>query len=276
VAKRHAHSILAVAGLVALLFLSCCKQPMQPVEEPKLNFNEPDTIKSSVSFILNSPLRYSYRWELRTPADTISRGAVTSTGVVTRRNVWLEGGIAFGHNLKSNSYSLRCLQSSELFTEDIIRPDSLILDALRSSRIAELYISFYDIPRSFTVPLKNNYIISDTTLSISFTDKRLQEQFVYSGMPVRLNIVNVVTDVFGDIQYSPRYWKSIDTSLYNPTSLNRYRTRLERAEIILDRYDTVRQRVDGQFSFRMIGYENTVIEVKDGRFTNVKLYRYNE
>jgi hypothetical protein len=38
-----------------LLLLSCCKQPVQPVVELPLNFDELDRIKSFVSFTLTAP-----------------------------------------------------------------------------------------------------------------------------------------------------------------------------------------------------------------------------
>jgi hypothetical protein len=269
--QRSTQIMLAATGVFFLL-CSACKQPIQP-EEPKLNFDEPDTIKSSISFILNSPLRHFYRWELRTPVDTLSRGAVTSTGVLTRRDVWLIGGVSFVQNLTDNSWSLICAQSSELLTEDIVREDNQMLDALRSAREAELYLSFFYAPKSISIPLKINHTFPDTTFNISFKDRRFQEYIVPSNSPGSAIVKSFVSSIFADVQYSPIYLRSIDTSFYDPASLNRYRTRLEQMEMILDRYDTIRQRVDGRFSFRMVGYGNAVVEVKEGRFTNVRLNR---
>jgi hypothetical protein len=123
-----------------LLLLSSCKQPIQP--ETPLNFDEPDTIKSYVSFTITAPLRQAYKWELRTPADTFSKGAVTSTGVITRTNVWLVGGASFGHSLKSRYCSFKCSQSFDLVTRDFVRPNDGVLDALRSSQIESIQFLF--------------------------------------------------------------------------------------------------------------------------------------
>lgn len=62
-------TLLAAAGI--FLLLSSCKQPIQPIVEPELNFDEPDTIKSSLSFTLNALLWHSYRWEFLVPNDFI-------------------------------------------------------------------------------------------------------------------------------------------------------------------------------------------------------------
>jgi hypothetical protein len=274
-AKRHAHIILTAAGLVALLFLSCCKQPMQPVEEPKLNFNEPDTIKSFVSFMLTSPLRTAYRWEGKLPSDTLSKGAINSKGITTRSRVFLTDGMTFSHAIKSNFCSLYLSKGFELLTQDFIRPNDNVLDALRSSRITDIKI-FFGVPAMIQTPLRIDGMISDSTVSISFNDKRYQEQFVY-GTPPAWSILSFVSDVFCDIAYDPPFLRNREASnLFDPIALNRLRTRLERGEVYLDRYDTVRQRVDGRFSFRIIGFDGTVVDIQNGQFINVKLGRRNE
>jgi hypothetical protein len=281
-AKRLTHSILAVAGLVALLFLSCCKQPMQPVEEPKLNFNEPDTIKSFVSFTLTSPLRTAYRWEGKLPSDTLSKGAVNSLGMInsagarTRVNVIITDGVNFSHAIKSNFCSLYLSKASELLTQDFIRPNDNVLDALRSWRGTTIEF-FVNVPQHIQVPFKITNSALDSALILSFSDKRYQEQFVYGNTPTTWSILSFVSDIFGNVKYSPKYLKSIDSSgIFDPASLNLYRTRLERAEFYLDRYDTTRQRVDGRFSFRIVGFDGSIVDIQNGSFVNVRLTRQNE
>ena len=264
-------SIFSLTAIGLFLLLCCCKQPIQPVVEPPLNFDEPDTIKSFVSFILDAPTRRVYKWQLTTPADTFSNGAITSTGVVTRPDIWLLGGASFGHSLKSQYCSFKCFQSFDLVMHDYIHPHDGRLDAIRSSSIERLYFSFR-LSR-YIPPLPSK---QDSLLTFSWSDKRYQERFVTNSTPGTWSVQSFVVDVFADIEFSPHYINSIDTMLLSPLDLNRYRARIERAEFYLDRYDTVRQRADGRFSFRAVGYNNTIVDIKDGRFTNVKLYRFRE
>jgi hypothetical protein len=271
--RHFIQTIFVAVGISFLLLFSCCKQPIQP-EEPKLNFNEPDTIKSLIKFTLRSPLRHVFNWNVQTPSDTFSIGAITSTGVIMRPALWRSGEVIFTHAIKSNFCSLHCSFSSNLLTQDFLRPDNT-LDAVRSWQTASLSI-FFRVPKIIQTPIKIDNTTSDSTFDISFSDKRYQERFVYGTTPTSWKILSFVSDIFADVQYSPRYLNSIDTLNYDPLSLRPYRTRLEQAEIIIERYDTIRQRVNGRFSFRMMGYDNTIVEVRDGLFDNVLLTRQNE
>jgi hypothetical protein len=258
-------SLTATAGIL-LLLLSCCKQPIQPVIEPPLNFDEPDTIKSFVSFTLTAPLWNSYKWELNTPADTFSKGAVTSTGIIMRPQLWRVGGVIATNFVKSQLLIIDCSYSSNLITKDFIHPNNSVLDALRSWQQANLKFA-YKLPLIITPPIK-----LDTLSTFLWSDQQYQEQFVSGNSPTSWSILPFVSDVFSEMKYWHVFWQR-DTTFYSEEEQNLYRTRVERAEFYLDRYDTVRQRVDGRFSFRMIGYNGTVIDIKDGRFVNVRLNR---
>jgi hypothetical protein len=106
-----------------LLLLSCCKQPVQPVVEPPLNFDEPDTIKSFVSFTLTAPGWYSYKWDLKKPLEIIGEGF----------------GISFHHNIISKSCNLFFLKQLEFAKQTVTRPYDTTMYTLRSWRSFQTY-----------------------------------------------------------------------------------------------------------------------------------------
>jgi hypothetical protein len=185
---------------------------MQPIqtEETKLNFDEPDTIKSSVSFTLTSPLRIAYRWEGKLPSDTLSSGAVNSLGMInsagarSRVNVIMTDGVNFSHAIKRNICSIYLSKNSDVLTQDFTRPNDGVLDALRSWRGINVNILFR-VPRVIQTPLRIDGTMSDSAIIISLYDKRSQEQFVYGDPASTWSILSFVSNVFCDIEYDPPF-----------------------------------------------------------------------
>jgi hypothetical protein len=262
-------SMVVTAGLL-LLLLSCCKQPVQPIVEIPLNFDEPDTIKSFVSFTLRAPVWNVYRWEGKLPSETLSKERVTPDEISIMRIP--QDGLGFSHAIKSSFCHWYVGKGSDLISRDYPRLGDTIIDALRSWRGTSISVSFR-VPKTIQTPIS---FASDSMLTFSYVDARYQEMFVARPRPNKSSILSFVSDVFSKMEYWPPFWQQNDTSFYSLSERNLYRTRVERSEFYLDRYDTVRQRVDGRFSFRMIGYDGTVIDIKDGRFINVKLARQNK
>lgn len=260
-------STFSLTAIGLLLLLSCCKQPIQPVVEPPLNFDEPDTIKSSISFILTAPFYTSYRWQGKLPSDTLSKERITSTGMRASAGVILQDGINFSHAIKSNFCSLSMGKAFDLITQDYQRPGDMAIYALRYWNSIGWRVSYNKLPQAIIVPIK-----LDSLSTFSWSNKQYQEQFVNGNSPTSWSILPFVSDIFSELNYWRTFWQR-DTTFYSIEERNLYRTHVEQAEFYLDRYDTVRQRVDGRFSFRMVGYDGRVVDIRNGRFLNVRLNR---
>ena len=177
-----------------------------------------------------------------------------------------EDGINFYHTLPTNTCRFSCSKALNLFTQDYIRLNDGVLDALRSWQSGNLQFS-WKMPKTIT-----NQVKIDTVASFLWSDMHHQEGIFRGNTPNSWSIQNYVSNVYADIEYWPLFWQKYDTTQSNTITLNRYRTRLESAEIFIDRYDTIKQRVDGRFNFRVIGYNNSIVHIQNGRFLNVKLY----
>lgn len=144
-------TLLAAAGI--FLLLSSCKQPIQPIVEPELNFDEPDTIKSSLSFTLNAPLWYSYKWQGKLPSDTLSKQSITSSGAIIKKTILLVDWIGFSHSIDNNVCGLTIIKKSDLTEKDFLAPDEKTIDVLRSWRESRLSFTYHKLPQNIIAPI---------------------------------------------------------------------------------------------------------------------------
>lgn len=255
----RANSLLSSALLfvAALLLLSACVKPVQPEE-----IIEPDTVKSFIRATLRTPT-LNAAWEAKSP-DTLSKGnfeikqpngmIVSRDGITIRNLISCFNGIG----KTTSSIALYVNAQSNLETKAYVRRNG-IHDSLRYWREYRLEFTFKS-PSIIRVPLT---LPSDSLFSFEWTEMQWQEQEVGSSQPNGVTTWSI-TALFSNllsVQYLQGY---TNQSLYNSI--------IQQGEVTITRYDAQKKRLSGHFRLRVMSKSsNTIIDIEDGIFENVRL-----
>jgi hypothetical protein len=246
-------------AMLLLLAATACKIPVQPAPQ----IQDRDTVHSTVRASLTAPGMVNALWEVRTPADTLSSAAITSLGDTTTKSVISSGGVYVFHNIRENEPYINLLvaKHSNLRTAEVARADNGKPLALRSWNIESLSVYFRILNNSFTAP----YVVS-TLNDFQWLQSEFSERIVSDGNG-KFSIITMESARYTNTQYSSKA-----QYLSNPKL---YQSKVERAWMMIDEYDIVKNRVSGRFSFRLIdSITGEVVDIQNGTFTNVYLQRY--
>ena len=256
------HFLYALAVLAALASWQGCKETV--ITPPFVN--EPDTVHSTVSAIVNHRT-----WAFKTP-DTVSRGAFTNAGVMLRDEPIQT--YTFASHMTNKDYTpaftISLVNNSQVVSQEIRLPNNT-LGVVRSWISNGVIISFI-LPKIFSVPIS---IGVDSLRSFSWAESIDKEEYRLTtqgspGSGAREWVYGVYT-LRNDI-LSVAYSKSLkDDPFYD----GYYNSRVERAWLRIERYDTLKKRVSGTFSFRLVNIKGEVVDIRGGIFDNVRLHIIN-
>ena len=257
-------SIILTGAALMLLLSSCIKPPIQP-EEVVI---EPDTAKSTFRAFVIAP-------GFNTTV-TVHNNDTLSNGKISRRNEDGTWGMREGDVIRSTIYaldytsnfSIGLIYTNSLNILPYTYPDNRI-DSLREWGMLEVTLSFYT-PQKLYSGFSVNIPEVNTTKSIvvlAFTNRKGYEREVISttrGVTTR-SITSLFTTLT-DVSYS-----AVPLS-FQPSAT------IETLAITIDKYDSVRKRVSGRINFKMIsgGTTKQTIEIRDGIFENVQVFKRNQ
>jgi hypothetical protein len=234
---------------------TACKSPVQPVP----SIQDRDTVHSVVSARITAPGMVNVLWELRTPADTLSVAAVTSTGDTTTKGVITSGEVYVFHNIRDDEpyISLNITKQFNIKITEIKREDNGKSVALRSWTLHNFDI-YFDAPKNISAPF-----VPVNIRRLTWQQSTMSEYLVADGSGNAYLMTGEIAR-HTDIRYLLYY-----------TNQPIYNCKIERAWLIIDKYDLTTKRVSGRFSLRAVSrIDSTVVDIQDGMFDNVYLQRY--
>ena len=247
-----------LAFLAALASWQGCKETV--ITPPFVN--EPDTVHSTVSAIVNHRT-----WAFKTP-DTVSRGAFTNAGVMLRDEP-IQTYITAVHVTKKEyiqSFSLDLFNNSQVVSEEIRLPNNAlgVVRSWLSNGLSCIFIipPIFSVP--FTVGVDSLYFFSWNE-SVKKEEYRLTTQgspgsgtreWVYGVYTIPNDVLKVA---YSKTKKDDSFWDGY------------YNSRVERAWLRIERYDTLKKRVSGTFSFRLVNIKGEVVDIRGGIFDNVRL-----
>ncbi len=260
---HYLQTILAVG-----LCLTACTNPITPTYIQ--SFEEPDTVRSTVSAIVNGK-----PWKFVTP-DTVSLGAYDNNGNLYRRDEPLYNIVSAKYDKVLNSpFSVGGggafnVRSREVQVTAIVNgvpsPTATTTGAVRDWQSSGLYFAFR-MPKNITLPFlleKDSLDQFSWSVGSYFEVYRLFSFQLPGGNNPQWSIT-VDTRVNEGIEIKYRF------GFGDPIYQGRYDSRVERAWLRIDRYDLVKWRVSGAFSFRATNLKGETVDIENGTFENVKL-----
>jgi hypothetical protein len=241
-----------------LLLLSSCAKPLAP-ETPQ---DEPDTAKSYVRAYVQTP-NLNQIWEMRN-RDTLSKtivGGVSANGIMFTRSGELACDNVYCLKFASGfSFVFKNVRDLEIRTQRNVNSVLLYgqIDSLRSWKQEKLTFQFETSAN----------ITGEVTTSVSsgfgWSEFKVQENFAppaSNNASQEWTIVSFHSNVV-DVQYNVVLSKNDYM----------YRSTIDSAYVTITNYDSIKKRISGRFSFKVVGSINKeVIELRDGVFENVQV-----
>jgi hypothetical protein len=251
--KRYVFLTLGILSLLAIV--SACKDPVKPIEE--IPQEREDTVHSFARADIRTP-SMNATWEVRTP-DTLWNGVTTITqpnGITTTRNgLVLRNNIGSAHIIGESSAAIGITiwNNSDLVSKLYVYQDYSI-DSVHSWREQRLGCDFR-APKQITVPLT---LTIDSLYYFEWSEAQWQEQEVpVSNRGITSWVLRSLFGILLSAKYSPG------------SPWIEEKSKILQASLTIEKYDAVKRRMSGRFSFKVIGsLKNEMIEIQNGVFEN--------